>query len=179
MAKETDDTQSTMPDFGEQASGSGQFLTFLSGKELFAVDILVVNEIIEVVDMTHVPKAPVLIRGVINLRGGVVPVIDLGAKLTGNISDLTPRSCVVLVTVYSGPGQQTLGLLVDEVREIVDVQASNIKPPPSLGDAVDTGFIKAMAQVNEHLIVLLDTDQVLSRHEVTQAGDIAQSPSKN
>lgn len=154
----------------------GQFLTFLLGPELFAVEIDAVKEIIEVTAMTHVPKAPVFIRGVINLRGGVVPVIDLGAKLSGAASELSKRSCVVLVGISSElGGYRTLGLLVDEVREIVEVQASDIKPPPDLGEVADTGFIRAMAQVGDNFIVLLDTDQVLTGHEVSQASKVAQT----
>ncbi|WP_432698338.1 chemotaxis protein CheW [Marinobacterium sp. YM272] len=154
---------------------NGQFLTFMSGQELFAVEIICVKEIIEVTQMTHVPKAPVFIRGVINLRGGVVPVIDLGAKLSGQPSELSKRSCVVLVSVFSDQGQQILGLMVDEVREIVGVQPDDIKPPPELGDAADTGFIRAMAQVGESFIVLLNPDQVLTEHEVSQAGKLAEN----
>lgn len=169
----TDNTAAQASPHGQLESG--QFLTFLSGQELFAVEITGVKEIIEVTEMTHVPKAPVFIRGVINLRGGVVPVIDLGAKLNGAASDLSKRTCVVLVSVDSGHGQQTLGLMVDEVREIVEVKPNDIKPPPELGEAADTGFIRAMAQVGEHFIVLLDPDQVLTDHEVSQAGQVAEN----
>lgn len=152
----------------------GQFLTFLSGRELFAVDIMRVSEIIEIDALTRVPKAPPFIRGVINLRGGVVPVVDLTAKLGNGLSDLTRRSCVVLVNVGYEGAEQTLGLLVDEVREIVDIEATDIKPPPALGDQVDTGFIQAMAQVDQLLIILLEVSEVLTHSEVRQAGAIVE-----
>lgn len=152
----------------------GQFLTFMSGDELFAVDIMRVNEIIEIDALTKVPKTPVFIRGVINLRGGVVPVIDLTAKLGNSLSDLTKRSCVVLVSVDRPEGRQTIGLLVDEVREIIDISATDIKPPPSFGEQADTGFIQAMAQVDQLFIILLDVSEVLTHHEIEQAGFIVE-----
>ncbi|SMR77733.1 chemotaxis protein CheW [Marinobacterium sediminicola] len=152
----------------------GQFLTFMSGNELYAVDIMRVSEIIEISALTRVPKAPEFIRGVINLRGGVVPVIDLTAKLGAGLSDLTKRSCVVLVTIEQPAGEQTLGLLVDEVREIIDIAPSDIKPPPALGDQADTGFIQGMAQVEDLFIILLEVSEVLTHHEIQQAGAISE-----
>ncbi len=151
----------------------GQYLTFISGDELFAVAIPVVSEIIEMDDITRVPRAPSFIRGVINLRGGVVPVIDLVAKLSDGRSEISKRSCVVLVCVQHEEREQMLGLLVDEVREIVDIGPEAIKPPPQLGDKADTGFIEAMAQVNEHFIILLEVANVLEQHEIRQVGEIA------
>lgn len=153
---------------------SGQFLTFMAGTELFAVDIMQVSEIIEIDALTRVPRTPDFIRGVINLRGGVVPVIDLTAKLGNGLSDLTRRSCVVLVNVEHDDGEQILGLLVDEVREILEIGADDIKPPPDLGEQADTGFIQAMAQVAESFIILLNVSAVLTRHEIRQAGAVAE-----
>lgn len=167
--------QSLMP----EPSMGGQYLTFVSGGELFAVDIMAVSEIIEVAAITRVPKAPVFIRGVINLRGGVVPVIDLVAKLNNGQSEFSRRSCVVLVNIVQDGQEQILGLLVDEVREIVDVEPEAIKPPPELGDDADTGFIQAMAQLSDQFIILLDVSQVLSHHEISQASDIASLTPEN
>ncbi len=147
----------------------GQFLTFVSGGELYAVEINRVSEIIEISQLTRVPKTPEFIRGVINLRGGVVPVIDLTAKLGNGLSDITKRSCVVLVSVDQADGIQTLGLLVDEVHEIIDIGPADIKPPPVLGDQADTGFIQAMAQVGQLFIILLQVSEVLTHHEIRQA----------
>lgn len=154
---------------------NGQFLTFLSGNELFAVDILRVNEIIEIDALTRVPKAPEFIRGVINLRGGVVPVVDLTAKLGSGLSDLTRRSCVVLVAVPHGEQKQTIGLLVDEVREIIDIDAADLRPPPDLGDHAETGFIQAMAQVGQMFIILLEVSEILTHHEINQASVVAEN----
>lgn len=151
----------------------GQYLTFMSGGELYAVDIMRVSEIIEISALTRVPKAPAFIRGVINLRGGVVPVIDLTAKLGNGLSDITKRSCVVLVSVEQVEGVRTIGLLVDEVREIIDIGPAEIKPPPALGDETDTGFIQGMAQVGSLFIILLEVSEVLTHHEIEQAGEIS------
>lgn len=153
---------------------NGQFLTFVSGKELFAIDILRVNEIIEIDALTRVPKTPEFIRGVINLRGGVVPVIDLTAKLGSGLSSLTPRSCVVLVGVPHGDQEQTLGLLVDEVREIIDIDSADLRPPPDLGGHAETGFIQAMAQVGQMFIILLEVSEILTHHEIKQASVVAE-----
>ncbi|MBV0932966.1 chemotaxis protein CheW [Marinobacterium weihaiense] len=158
----------------QHALHGGQFLTFVSGDELFAVDIMQVNEIIEISALTRVPKTPDFIRGVINLRGGVVPVIDLTAKLGNGLSDLTKRSCVVLVSIERNDVQQILGLLVDEVREIIDITDDHVKPPPSFGDQADTRFIQAMAQVDQLFIILLDVSRILEQHEIEQAGAIAE-----
>ncbi len=155
-------------------NAGSQYLTFMSGQELYAVDIMRVSEIIEISALTRVPKTPEFIRGVINLRGGVVPVIDLTAKLGNGLSDLTKRSCVVLVSVDQPGGMQTLGLLVDEVREIIDIGPADIKPPPALGDQADTGFIQAMAQVGQLFIILLEVSEVLSHHEIQQAGAVTE-----
>ena len=151
-----------------------QYLTFLSGHELYGVDIMRVSEIIEISGLTRVPNTPVFIRGVINLRGGVVPVIDLTARLGNGMSDLTRRSCVVLVHVDQPGGRQVLGLLVDEVCEIIDMAPAELKPPPDLGDHVDTGFIQAMARVDHKFIILLEVSGVLAHHEIRQARAISE-----
>lgn len=157
----------------EFKKAGGQYLTFISGAELYAVAIPMVSEIIELDDITRVPRAPAFIRGVINLRGGVVPVIDLVAKLSDGCSEVSKRSCVVLVNIEHEGQMQMLGLLVDEVREIVDIGPEAIKPPPRLGEGADTGFIEAMAQVSEHFIILLEVANVLEQHEIRQVGEIA------
>lgn len=154
-----------------------QYLTFLSGEDLFGVNIDAVNEIIEISQLTHVPKAPNFIRGVIDLRGGVVPVVDLQVTLNEQVSSLSKRSCIVLVMIHAEEvGEQTLGLLVDEVREIVDVPLEELKPAPSLGDKADVSFIQSMAQVGDQLIILLDVDQILHPHQTDATLSIAKQP---
>jgi purine-binding chemotaxis protein CheW len=151
-----------------------QYLTFLVGKDFFATNILEVNEIIEVGALTEMPMMPDFIRGVINLRGEAVPVIDLSAKLRRGQSDLTKRSCIILVQINTPAGEQTIGMLVDEVNEILEIAGDCIQPPPNLGSGINTDFIQAMGRVEEKFIVLLDMDHILSAEELGSMEQLAQ-----
>ncbi|MGZ4958786.1 MAG: chemotaxis protein CheW [Methylomonas sp.] len=153
---------------------AGQYLTFLVGDESFAVSILDVKEIIEITNVTHVPLTPDYIYGVINLRGNVVPVIDLSARLKNQRADISKRSCIVLVAVETAEGLQLIGMLVDEVREILEIPNANIQPPPDFGAAIRTDFIQAMARVDDVFIILLAMNRVLSLEELSQLGQISQ-----
>lgn len=146
---------------------ASQFLTFLVGDERFAIGILDVNEIIEVEEMTRVPMTPDFIRGVINLRGSVVPVIDLSARLGRGVSQLTKRSSIILVEIPSAENQQLLGMLVDEVNEIIDIDADHLQPPPNFGTEIRTDFIQAMGRVDDGFIILLSIAHVLSIEELS------------
>jgi chemotaxis signal transduction protein len=116
-----------------------QYLTFYIAGKTFAVGILDVNEIIEVSEMTDVPMMPEFIRGVINLRGSVVPVIDLAARMSRGQSEISKRSCIVLVEINRPDGsQQAIGMLVDAVNEIVEIEQANIQPAPNMGDGINT-----------------------------------------
>ncbi|MBE4618234.1 chemotaxis protein CheW [Vibrio navarrensis] len=145
-----------------------QYLTFKVANELFAVGILEVSEIIEFGSMTPVPMMPNFIRGVINLRGQAVPVVDLSARLGKGQQALNRRSCIILV---HGTGKQPalpIGMLVDSVDEIVEIEQACIHPPPAFGESVDTQFIKAMARTNELFFILLDI-----KHLLSHVGEIA------
>ncbi|MDD1620415.1 MAG: chemotaxis protein CheW [Methylococcaceae bacterium] len=168
MQKQTGDTGLTVQ---EQA---GQYLTFLVGDESFAVSILDVKEIIEITNVTHVPLTPDFIYGVINLRGNVVPVIDLSARLKNRRAEISKRSCIVLVAVETAEGSQLIGMLVDEVREILEIPTANIQPPPDFGADIRTDFIQAMARVDDVFIILLAMNRVLSLEELSQLNQIAQ-----
>lgn len=154
---------------------AGQYLTFLIADESFAVSILDVKEIIEITNVTHVPLTPDFIYGVINLRGNVVPVIDLSARLKNRPAKISKRSCIVLVAVETADGSQLIGMLVDEVREILEIPATNIQPPPDFGADIRTDFIQAMARVGEVFIILLAIDKVLSMEELAQLSALSQS----
>lgn len=147
---------------------STQYLTFLAGQERFAIGILDVKEIIEVGSMTNVPMTPEFIRGVINLRGSVVPVVDLSVRLGKQRSELDKRSCIILVEIEADTERQTLGMLVDEVNEILEIDADAIQPPPNFGTDIRTDFIHAMGRVDETFIILLDINRVLSLEELSQ-----------
>lgn len=150
-----------------------QYLTFRAGNENLAISILDVKEIIEINTITDVPMTPDYIRGVINLRGNVVPVIDLSARLGRQSSEITKRSCIVLVQVDYHEDAQLLGMLVDAVDEILEIPEANIMPPPDFGADIRTDFIQAMGRVGDAFIILLNINRVLSIKELSQLKQIA------
>lgn len=154
-------------------SDATQYLTFLAGQERFAISILDVKEIIEVSSMTNVPMTPDFIRGVINLRGSVVPVVDLSVRLGKQRSELDKRSCIILVEIETDAERQTLGMLVDEVNEILEIDADSIQPPPNFGTDIRTDFIHAMGRVDDTFIILLNINRVLSLEELSQIGKLS------
>jgi purine-binding chemotaxis protein CheW len=148
---------------------SNQYLTFHVRGELLAIGILDVKEIIEVGVMTRVPMTPDFIQGVINLRGNVVPVINLGSRLGRGGCDITRRSCIVLVECETeNNDRQTIGMLVDEVNEILEIREDFMQPAPDFGTDIRIDFIQRMARVGEKFIVLLDISHVLSVDELAQ-----------
>jgi purine-binding chemotaxis protein CheW len=148
---------------------SNQYLTFSVQGECLAIGILDVKEIIEVGVMTRVPMTPDFIQGVINLRGNVVPVINLGSRLGRGGCALSKRSCIVLVECdVPNSDRQTIGMLVDEVNEILEIREAYMQPAPDFGTDIRIDFIQRMARVNEQFIVLLDINHVLSVEELAQ-----------
>jgi purine-binding chemotaxis protein CheW len=154
-----------------------QYLTFLVGKEKLAIGILDVNEIIEISNITRVPMIPDYIRGVINLRGNVVPVIDLSARLGHPVSELSKRSCIVLVEVEANDESQIIGMLVDQVNEILEIPEENIQPAPDFGTDIRTDFIQAMGRVGDDFIILLAINRVLSVAELAQLRQVSDTSS--
>lgn len=148
-----------------QADLAGKYLTFKLGSESYGLGILKVQEIIGLMTVTHVPRAPSFIRGVINLRGRVIPVVDLRNKFGMESVDDTERTCIIVVQVARAAGHVTMGIIVDEVSEVLDIRAQQIEPPPSFGASVDTAFIMGMAKVGDRVVILLDADRVLSNEE--------------
>ncbi|QEP44344.1 purine-binding chemotaxis protein CheW [Ectothiorhodospiraceae bacterium BW-2] len=145
-----------------------QYLTFVTGGETFAIAILDVKEIIEIEQMTRVPMTPNFIRGVINLRGNVVPVIDLSSRLGRQVSEITKKSCIVLVEMSHEAETQTIGMMVDEVNEILEIDESHTQPPPNFGTDIRTEFIRAMGRVGEEFIILLNVEHVLSVEDISE-----------
>lgn len=155
---------------------TAQYLTFTLDKELFALDIVKVREVLEFTAITKVPRTPDYMRGVINLRGNVVVVVDLGVRLGKGRSELGKRSSIVLVEVAShGGGQQLIGMLVDEVREILEIPTNHLQPPPDFGSQIRTDFIHAMGRVNETFMILLDINHVLSVDELAHIQNVAEA----
>ena len=147
-----------------------QYLTFMLGGEIYAMGILAIKEIIEYGNLTVVPRMPEFIRGVINLRGAVVPVIDLGARFGKEATGLTKRTCIVIIEVSSGAEKQVVGVMVDAVNEVLEIAASEIEPAPSFGANIRADFINGMGKVNEKFVIILEIDRVLSLDEIEMLG---------
>ncbi|MEW5788914.1 MAG: chemotaxis protein CheW [Pseudomonadota bacterium] len=155
------------------ADENRQYLTFMLGGEVFAIGILSIKEIIEYGHLTTVPLMPEHIRGVINLRGAVVPVIDLSARFGRSGSQVTRRTCIVILEVSAGEdgaGHQDIGVVVDAVNEVVEIPASQIEPAPAFGARIRTDFIQGMGKVNERFVIILSVDHVLSVEELADLG---------
>lgn len=161
------------------AAGGGmdarQYLTFQLAGEMYAVGILHVKEIIEYGTLTGIPMVPNFIRGVINLRGSVVPVIDLAARFGGENSRIGRRSCIVIVELHDGEALQDIGIVVDAVNEVIDIPAADIEPPPAFGVRIRTDFIAGMGKVAGRFVIVLDIKRVLSVEEMAQISQLAQS----
>ncbi len=153
-----------------------QYLIFSLGKELFAVGTLRVREIIEYGNITNVPMMPDFIRGVINLRGSVVPVIDLNARFGRGRTEISRRTCVVILEVESDADTHVLGIVVDAVSAVRQIDSTNVEPAPSFGTRIRADFIDGMAKVNGNFVILLNLGKVLSVEEITLLQDVSGSP---
>lgn len=154
-------------DAHEQSQGEqGQYLTFTLHQEMFAIGILNIKEILEYGSLTSVPMMPEFIRGVINLRGAVVPVVDLSARFGGRQSDITKRTCIVIIEVSNGEERQDIGVVVDAVSEVLEIPANQIEPAPAFGAKIRADFIEGMGKVNGKFVIILEVDKVLSLDEL-------------
>jgi purine-binding chemotaxis protein CheW len=152
-------------------SEPAQYLTFMLAQEQFAIGILGIKEIIEYHGVTEVPMMPACVRGVINLRGAVVPVVDLLARFGRPSSAVTKRTCVVIVEAACGADErQVMGLLVDAVNEVLDISAADIEPPPAFGARLRSDFIQGVGKVRGKFVLLLDVDRALSIDELAGIG---------
>lgn len=152
-----------------------QYLTFMLGGETFGVGILSVKEIIEYHSLTSVPMMPEFIRGVINLRGAVVPVIDLATRFGRPRSEILRRTCIVIIELDGRSDTQTVGVVVDAVNEVVDIQPEQVGPPPSFGANIRTDFIRGMGRLEHQIVMILDIDRVLSFNDLLLLGEVAQT----
>ena len=150
----------------QAAAEQMQYLTFMLSGEMFAIGILGIKEIIEYGGLTEVPMMPECIRGVINLRGAVVPVLDLSVRFGKPSTSVTKRTCIVIVEVESADGRQDMGIVVDAVNAVLEIPSSEIEPPPAFGAKIRTDFIEGMGKVQGRFVILLNVDQVLSTDEI-------------
>jgi purine-binding chemotaxis protein CheW len=160
----------------QASTGHAQYLTFMLGGETFAIGILAIKEIIEYDGVTVVPMMPECIRGVINLRGAVVPVMDLSARFGRQATAITKRTCVVIVEVTSGGEQQVVGVMVDAVNAVLDIPAAEIEAAPAFGAKIRTDFIEGMGKVNGKFVILLSVNNVLSPDEIDALGQVGADP---
>jgi purine-binding chemotaxis protein CheW len=139
-----------------------QYLTFMLSGEIFAIGILGIKEIIEYDTLTTVPMMPQCIRGVINLRGSAVPVIDLCARFGRKSAPVGKRTCIVIVEVGAEGERQDVGVIVDAVNEVLDIPTTNIEPAPPFGAKIRNDFIEGMGKIGGRFVVILDINHVLS-----------------
>jgi purine-binding chemotaxis protein CheW len=157
----------------DPAREGGHFLTFLLGDGMFATDIRVVREIIQHGPMTAMPLMPHFVRGVINLRGAVVPVIDLHARFGHPPARLGRKSCIVMVELQRDGERLALGLLVDAVSAVVEIPATAIEPPPNFGTPLRRDFIRAMGRVGQRFVVILAPDKAFDIDDMAQLCEAA------
>ncbi|MCP4045669.1 MAG: purine-binding chemotaxis protein CheW [Gammaproteobacteria bacterium] len=139
----------------------GKYLTFALGAEEYGLEILKVREIIGYMEITAVPQTPHEVKGVINLRGQVIPVVDLRARFGMETTGVTDQTCIIVVEICQGSRNFSTGIVVDHVQEVLDIDAQDIEEAPQFGSSVDTNFILGMGKVGDTVKILLDIDKVL------------------
>ena len=153
----------------ETSAVEGKFLTFILGDEIYGIEILKAREIIGLMDITSVPQTPDYMKGVINLRGKVIPVIDLRMKFSMHEEEHTQETCVIVVEVNN----TSIGIIVDSVSEVSDIGGGEIEDPPKFGQNIDTSFIMGLGKVKDKIIILLDIDAVLSSDELEMIEELS------
>ena len=148
------------------ATGALQFLTFKLDEGFYAVDIAKVREVLEFTAVTKVPRTPDFMRGVINLRGNIVPVIDMRLKLGLTKTERSVNTCVIITEVEVDGEKTVLGALTDSVQEVIDLDADQIVPPPRMGTHIENEVISGMGKRDNHFLIILDIDRVLSSAEI-------------
>ncbi|HRR40247.1 MAG TPA: chemotaxis protein CheW [Syntrophales bacterium] len=146
----------------QEKSREGKYLTFVLGGEEYGLEILKVKEIIGVMNITAVPQMPRYVKGVINLRGKVIPVVDLRLKFGMESLDYNERTCIIVVDIASGGSKVIMGIVVDCVSEVLNIKAEEIEDAPAFGVRLNTDYILGMAKVKGNVKILLDIDKVLT-----------------
>lgn len=154
------------------ANDNRQYLTFMLGGEMFSLSILAIKEIIWYANLTDVPMMPACIRGIINLRGAVVPVMDLSARFGKPSTPVTKSTCIVIIEMAADNegGHPHMGVVVDSVQAVLEIPAAEIEPAPTFGARIRPDFIEGIAKVNGKFVILLNVDNVLSTEEISQMG---------
>lgn len=150
----------------------GKFLTFALDSEEYGIPIQKVKEIIGIMDITCIPRTPLFIKGVINLRGKIIPVMDLRLKFGMKEREYNQRTCIIVVEFLLSDMKKQMGIVVDTVSEVLNIQKSDIEPPPQYGTAVETAFLTGMGKVKGKVILLLEIEQILSSEEMILLKDV-------
>ena len=145
----------------------GKYLTFTLAGEEYGIGILKVREIVGMMNITRIPQTPPYVKGVVNLRGKVIPVVDLRLKFGIEAMDYTDRTCIIVVEIVGTAKDIPMGVVVDSVSEVINIRQSDIEETPNFGTRIDTNYILGMAKTNGGVKILLDIDRVLSAAEVT------------
>lgn len=146
---------------------TNKFLTFMLDDEYYGIPILKVKEIIGMMTITQVPRMPEFMKGVINLRGKIIPVMDLRIKFGMDKMSYHDRTCIIVVEMETGTDRKLTGVVVDSVSEVMDISPENIEPPPAYnGASVDQEFLTGLGKVKERVVMLLDTDKILTATEI-------------
>ena len=157
-----------------QAAQAGKYLTFKLGDELYGIEILAIQEIIQMMNVTHLPHTPGYIRGVINLRGRIIPVLDLRKKFTLEPRPDTDRTCIIVARISKQGSKMTMGIVVDEVAEAVDIRADQIQETPDFGVQIDSGYIRGIGSVDKKAAILLNVDHILTTRELEAVSKAAE-----
>jgi len=153
---------------------TSQFLTFRLAEDVFAIDVIMAKEVLDFADVTKVPQTPDYMLGVINLRGSVVPVIDMRLKFGMADVEMTRDSCIIVVEVDVDGEPITVGALADSVQEVMDMSESQIEPPPRIGTRLNTEFIKGMGNLGEKFVIILDINKVFSVDDLEFAKSVGE-----
>ena len=158
---------------------TSQFLTFGLGDDVFAIDVIMAKEVLDFAEVTKVPQTPDYMLGVINLRGSVVPVIDMRLKFGMDDKEKTRDSCIIVVEVDVDGEAITVGALADSVQEVMDMNESQIEPPPRIGTKLNTEFIKGMGNLGEKFVIILDINKVFSADDLDFARSVGEENETN
>lgn len=151
---------------------TGQYLTFTLDEETFALEIPKVREVLDFTKVTKMPQTPDFMLGVINLRGSVVPVVDMRLKFGMSTSEVTVNTCIIIVEIQIHGETTVLGAAVDSVQEVLELDSNHIEPPPKIGTNLKTGFIKGMGHTGTQFIIILDIDTLFSAEELAIAQEM-------
>jgi len=161
----------------EAAPGrEGKYLTFALANEEYGLEILKVREIIGYIEVTAVPQTPRYVKGVINLRGQVIPVVDLRTKFGMVTAEVTDETCIIVVETAQSGRKFNTGIIVDRVQEVLDIAGTDIEEAPQFGGSVDTDFILGMGKIGDKVKILLDIDRVLAGAQVGAIGNLGSTP---